>query len=316
MLVMVLLSFAAAAASAGPPGGAMKLTLLAAGEGGNACLDGTPFGYYVATNSSSSDWVIDIAGGGWCTTAAECLQRIDGTSSNRLASSSGWGPIGGGSGITSANVADNPVFATYNRVSFPYCDGSSFTSHRETPLPTPNGSKTALLHMRGAANLRAAIASLKKRHGMKHVRHLVVTGGSAGGLSTFLHTDLLGQLAGAQDVVGMPDAGAFRVLPPPACCAWADIVALHNATGALNPKCVATENRKPTAAGLGGDNSAWRCFTAPTLLGGGYVKAPLFVLQSQFDHFQVRCWVAALLLATACCARPLLYTRRQQLLIV
>ena len=161
-MLALALALGVAAAAAAPPGGAMKLTLLAAGEGGNACLDGTPFGYYVATNSSSADWVIDIAGGGWCTTAAKCLQRIDGASSNRLASSSGWGSIGGGNGITSDSVADNPVFASYNRVSFPYCDGSSFTSHREEPLPTPNGSKTALLHMRGKNNLRAAIASLKK----------------------------------------------------------------------------------------------------------------------------------------------------------
>lgn len=306
-----LLPPAAGAASKGIGGGpqrqqpadVLKLTLLGAGEGGNACLDGSPFGYYIARNSSSRDWVIDIAGGGWCTSAAQCLQRIDGASSNRLASSRGWGPAQPGSGITSASVTDNPAFASYNRVFFPYCDGSSFTSHREKPLPTPNGSRSALLHMRGADNLRAAMASLRDLHGMQHVRHLIVTGGSAGGTSTFLHTDLLGQLAGAEDVVGMPDAGAFRVLPgadqpsshststgaaaavAPPCCAWSDIVQLHNSTGYLNAKCVAAQ--EASAAAAASASTAWKCFTAPTLLDGGYISSPLFVLQSQFDHFQL-----------------------------
>jgi hypothetical protein len=168
-------------------------------------------------------------------------------------------------------------------VFMPYCDGSSFTSHRDMALPVtaPNGTVVEL-HMRGANNMAAAVASLQRIHGMVGVRHLVVTGGSAGGLSTFLHTDLLGRLVGAKTVVGMPDAGAFRVVTP-GCCAWADIVQLHNSTGALNQQCVEAQNKvRPTE-----NSSGWRCFTAPTLLNGGFVQAPLFVLQSQFDHFQL-----------------------------
>ena len=110
----------------------MTLHLLQPGEGGNACLDGSPFGYYIAQNASSNDWIIDIDGGGWCDSAQSCVSRI--SASSRLASSSTWAPLGGGSGITSGSPEDNPQYHTYNRVNFPYCDGSSFTSHREQPL--------------------------------------------------------------------------------------------------------------------------------------------------------------------------------------
>ena len=110
----------------------MTLHLLQPGEGGNACLDGSPFGYYIAQNATSNDWIIDIDGGGWCDSAQSCVSRISGNS--RLASSTTWAPMGGGSGITSGSPEDNPQYHTYNRVNFPYCDGSSFTSHREQPL--------------------------------------------------------------------------------------------------------------------------------------------------------------------------------------
>lgn len=208
---------------------AMQLHLLVPGEGGNACLDGSPFGYYIAANSSSSDWVIDIDGGGWCDSAAACATRI-----SRLASSTTWGRVASGSGITSGSARDNPDYHTYNRVNFPYCDGSSFTSHRERPLRVQTGNTTRLLHMRGWDNLHAAVASLKRDFGMRHVRRLVVTGGSAGGTSTFLHTDHLARLTSAEFAVGLPDAGAFRVMAPPACCAWQDIVTLHSECTAIH----------------------------------------------------------------------------------
>ena len=47
--------------------------------GGNSCLDGSPFGYYIARNSSSRDWVIVIAGGGGVHLRT-CVQRMDGAS--------------------------------------------------------------------------------------------------------------------------------------------------------------------------------------------------------------------------------------------
>ena len=55
----------------------------------------------------------------------------------------------------------------------------------------------------------AALQSLKRDYGMVNVDNFVITGGSAGGLSTFIHTDELGALAGARATVGMPDASKY-----------------------------------------------------------------------------------------------------------
>jgi len=52
-----------------------KLHMLAAGEGGNACLDGSPYGYYVAVNQSSDNWVIDIEGA--CSVRACSMCAVD-----------------------------------------------------------------------------------------------------------------------------------------------------------------------------------------------------------------------------------------------
>eukprot|EP01045_Picozoa_sp_COSAG04_P019870 COSAG04_NODE_1970_length_5110_cov_7.302734_11_plen_116_part_00 len=88
------------------------------------------------------------------------------------------GPSDCGNGITSCSASDNPDYHFWNRVNFPYCDGSSFTSHRDQPLRVPTENGSTLLHMRGWDNLHAAIASLKKHYGMGKVDRLVVTGGS------------------------------------------------------------------------------------------------------------------------------------------
>merc|ERR1711865_852979 len=137
-------AFVSAVLVAAVLGKQMKLHLLAPGEGGNACLDGSPFGYYVQRNASSDDWVIDILGGGWCATAESCATRDP-----RLSSSTTWSPTSGGNGITEDDPIKNPDYFTYNHVIFPYCDGSSFTSYREAPVPSNSSKGIEMLHMRG-----------------------------------------------------------------------------------------------------------------------------------------------------------------------
>jgi len=247
----------------------MVLNLLQIGEGGNACLDGSPFGYYLQRNTSSSSWVIDIAGGGWCDSVADCATR-----SIRLASSTTWDATRNGVGITSDNAQDNPAFHTYNHVYFPYCDGSSFTSFRDKPLAT-NKKTRPFLHMRGRANLAAALASLQRDHGMTQVDDIIVTGGSAGALTVFLHIDAIAGVVKPKHAFGLPDGGAFRPTEK-GCCKWQDIVELHNSLAGLPSGCT---SEQPS-------DLAWKCFTVPTLQ--PFVQTPLFVLQSQFDHFQLR----------------------------
>jgi hypothetical protein len=147
------------------------------------------------------------------------------------------------------------------------------------------------LYFRGAANLRAALADFKARFGVTAPAEVVVTGGSAGGLSTTLHVDYIGEFLGAAFVAGVPQCGWFPFWDAPcadnkgslmcnATGAFFDTVSLQNATGALSAECRAAQRA----------GEEWRCFMAAVAT--PYVKAPLFVWQSKFDHFQLSAFLS------------------------
>lgn len=69
-----------------------------------------------------------------------------------------------------------------------YCDGASFTGYRENAWPVP-GNASAELWFRGIRNLDASLDLLFSSWGLDQATEVVLTGGSAGGLSTFLHVD-------------------------------------------------------------------------------------------------------------------------------
>ena len=90
-------------------------------------------------------------------------------------------------------------------------DGASFTGNRVDPVPVPGTSKS--VHYRGARNLDATLDELFAHHGLKNATQVIVTGGSAGGLSTFLHLDHVAErvrvYAPLAKVVGKPVCGFF-----------------------------------------------------------------------------------------------------------
>ena len=266
------------------------------------CLDGSPYAFWVVPGNSS-EWEIFISGGGWCLTEALCEARA---STSALGSSIGynisghWGPtaanINGGSPILSCEGLD----PNCTRVYLPYCDGSAFSSERAALWPV-NGSN-ATLTFRGRANLDRTLDTLQQRFGFADAQRLVVTGGSAGGLSTFLHVDhIADRLQAAQavqmeqkvqavqmeqkappQVVGLPNAGFFIDGPSynPSKPTFATLVqygiGMFNATPPLSAAC--------KAAHVGEE---WKCWLAP--YAAPFVRQPLFVVQSRFDEFQLRC---------------------------
>ena len=160
-----------------------------AGEQAAACLDGSPYAFYIWPGNSS-EWSIFINGGGWCLTEALCESRA----ATNLGSSLGydpsgaWGPPGPG-----AKTGGPPAYTCQGldpnctRVFLPYCDGSCFTSQRASPWPV-NGSNSSLT-FRGLANLDRTLDVLEERFGFANAQRLVLQGGSAGGLSTYIHLD-------------------------------------------------------------------------------------------------------------------------------
>lgn len=89
----------------------------------------------------------------------------------------------------------------------PYCDGGSFSGNNESIALYKNTK----LHFRGKRIREAAVARLMKDHGLDKATDVVISGCSAGGLATFLHTDQWCDVVRGNGAkcVGMPDSGFF-----------------------------------------------------------------------------------------------------------
>ena len=75
------------------------------------CLDGSQGGFYLR-NGSPSTWLIELEGGGWCTSLEDCASRAKGA----IGSSQHWPPSGcpgmdgGSNGMLSNDASKNPHF--------------------------------------------------------------------------------------------------------------------------------------------------------------------------------------------------------------
>jgi Pectinacetylesterase len=96
-------------------------------------------------------------------------------------------------------------FNDWTFIYLPYCDGGSFSGLKINPIEAYNTS----LHFRGASNLAFALNDAIAHYNLTNVNQLVVTGGSAGGLSTILHVDRIAKMFNANVVGGLPQAGYF-----------------------------------------------------------------------------------------------------------
>jgi hypothetical protein len=151
---------------------------------GAVCLDGSPGGfmYSPAKNANSATkWQIYFQGGGWCYDKEDCYGR----SSTGLGSSTHWAQNGTLNGIVSANCDVNPDFCNFHRVWIVYCDGNSFSGNRDDAVVV-NGKP---LYFRGRRILDETLKSLSEHFGMDQAETVMLTGCSAGGLATYLHTD-------------------------------------------------------------------------------------------------------------------------------
>src|SRR3989338_7326988 len=110
----------------------------------------------------------------WCYNEKQCLERAG----TPLGSSKTW-----------SNIASNMVCDpnnSFNFVQLYYCDGASFSGYRKDPWPAGNN---ATLMFRGIKNLDAALNILLEEFGLNEAEELILAGGSAGGLATYLHLD-------------------------------------------------------------------------------------------------------------------------------
>ena len=252
---------------------------------GAACLDGSPYGYYfVPSTTGSKSWTISLEGGGWCWDETSCYGRSHGILGN-----SSLFPAQ--HGCACMNVIDGHIDSDCNCIYLPYCDGASFSGYRAEPWPVPS-SPGATLTFRGLRNLDATMDEAFAKHGMEAATEMVLTGGSAGGLATFLHADHVAARMGdkvrttAAPVVGyFLDHAPYSTSAPPATIAgyprtpygdWMRyITSMQNLTAdTLLPACLAAFPATPH----------W-CFMAPHM--SRFIETPLFMFNSKVDAWQM-----------------------------
>lgn len=112
---------------------------------------------------------------------------------------------GTGMGILETNP-EKSKFAEWTKVVAGYCDGSLHQGYRENPI----NYKNVQLYFRGAANSRALFTWLEKNQDLANADKLVVSGGSAGGIASYIWSNYAASIVtGTNKVMIIPDSGVF-----------------------------------------------------------------------------------------------------------
>lgn len=274
---------------------------------GARCLDGSPAVYYwrPGTGDGAKKWYLHQQGGGWCETWDDCLGR----SKTGLGTSKGYPKTTNlKGGYFDPTPAVNPMMFNWNQVFVRYCDGGSFSGDNET-VTTYKGTP---LYYRGKRIREAVFDSLIKKHALAQASDLVVSGCSAGGLATFLHTDqycdALRAVAPGLKCAGLPDSGFFLDYQDPRRHAatvasspahpplplgttvsgnyhkglkW--VFTQMNATSGINQDCIAAMR----TGGVPTDAPLYLCMFAEHT--SPFTHTPLFPMQSTYDSWQSAC---------------------------
>ena len=182
----------------------------------------------------------------------------------------------------------------WNMVFMRYCDGGSFSGNNATVAQY----KSKPLYYRGKRIREAVQTELLRNRNLAAATDVVISGCSAGGLATFLHTD---QWCGAIKLdapgvkcVGLPDSGFFLDYQDPRRTSqglgttisgnyhkglkW--VFDTMNTTAGINQDCIAAKQ----TGGVSTDDPAYLCqFAEHTTV---FTHSPLFPLQSEYDSWQ------------------------------
>lgn len=237
---------------------------------GAVCLDGSPPAYHwdKGFGAGVNNWLVHFEGGGWCNNVTTCLSR----KSTRLGSSKEMVKEVAFSGLLSKFQKFNPDFYNWNRIKVRYCDGASFTGDVEAVDPATN------LHFRGARAWLAIIEDLLSK-GMRSAENAILSGCSAGGLTSILHCDNFralvpigarvkcladaGYFINTKDVSGAQHIEAF----------YSEVVATHGSAKNLPSSC--TSKMRP---GL--------CFFPQNMV--QQIKTPIFLVNAAYDSWQIK----------------------------
>ncbi|TXG54595.1 hypothetical protein EZV62_019851 [Acer yangbiense] len=233
---------------------------------GAVCLDGSPPAYHFdkGFGAGINNWLVHIEGGGWCNNVTTCLSRKN----TRLGSSKQMVKEVAFSGMLSNKQKFNPDFYNWNRIKVRYCDGASFTGDVEAVNPATN------LHFRGARVFLAVIDDLLAK-GMKNAQNAILSGCSAGGLTSILHCDKFRTLIPmGTKVKCFADAGYF--INSKDVSGGQHIQTFYNEVGSSKNLPVSCTSR--LSPGL--------CFFPQYL--ARQIQTPLFIINAAYDSWQIK----------------------------
>ncbi|CAL5197340.1 unnamed protein product [Lathyrus oleraceus] len=237
---------------------------------GAVCLDGSPPAYHFdkGFDAGIDNWIVHFVGGGWCNNASTCLDRRD----TPLGSSKKMDTTLSFSGFFSNGKKFNPDFYNWNRIKVRYCDGSSFTGDVEAVDPATN------LHYRGGRIFVAVIEDLLAK-GMKNAKNAILSGCSAGGLTSILQCDRFRTLLpAAAKVKCVSDAGYFINVKAVSGAQhieqfYSQVVQTHASAKNLPSSC--TSRLSP---GL--------CFFPQNVV--AQISTPIFFVNAAYDSWQIK----------------------------
>ncbi|CAK9177180.1 unnamed protein product, partial [Ilex paraguariensis] len=235
---------------------------------GAVCLDGSPPAYHFdkGFGAGTNNWLVHIEGGGWCNNVTTCLARKN----TRLGSSKKMVTQLSFSGLLSNKPQFNPDFYNWNRIKVRYCDGASFTGDVEAVDRATN------LHYRGARIFLAVIEDLLAK-GMKNAENAILSGCSAGGLTSILHCDSFRALVPmGTKVKCFSDAGYFINAK--------DVSGALHIEGVYNEVVMTHGSAKNLPASCTSKMRPSLCFFPQNVAQG--IQTPLFMVNAAYDSWQ------------------------------
>ncbi|CAM6112340.1 unnamed protein product [Calypogeia fissa] len=257
----------------------VDITIVESAVGSGAvCLDGSPPAYYldIGSGEGANNWLLFHEGGAWCQNADDCLQR----SYTQLGSSTQMPASMTFVGMLSNSPVESPDFYNWNRIYLKYCDGGSFNGDVSDPMRVANSSINGtgpFIFLRGQRIWEALMEDLMEK-GMKNAQKALLSGCSAGGLTTFLHCDQYRDLMPTTTLVKcVSDAGFFLDIPDVSGVQtieafFDNVVQVHNMTANLPKYCISA-------------GEAARCIFPEYIIPG--LETPFFVLNAAYDSWQI-----------------------------
>jgi hypothetical protein len=204
----------AASCAAAQATGWTKVLLEGAVAEGAVCLDGSPVPLYVrpGQGADAANFILFFEGGGWAESPADAAARA-GTA---LGSSRFNITTYASRDLLQDDCGVNPAFCRWSVAYAAYVDGASRSGDADAPAEVA-GQR---LYYRGARVLRATLAALLAPAGvgagmpsLSAAPRLLLSGSSAGGLTTYLHADMIADTVRAVnpsvDVRAVPEVGFF-----------------------------------------------------------------------------------------------------------